>query len=158
MSRGWAVECNDAWKNLRTFCRAELFSTKAMESQAWVAEKKVMEMVRFLSTKEGEVVKVGEVVSAALFNTMTSIFMSRDFISFEDDDEDGGMKGGLVRKMVMTMVALNLDDFYPIFNGLCCYLDRLIVGASTAQCESCKKRCSGGGMPTVSSMIKSAKS
>ena len=127
-----------------------------MESQAWVAEKKVMEMVRFLSIKEGEVVKVGEVVSAALFNTLISIFMSRDFISFEDDDEDGGMKG-LVRKMVMTMVAPNLDGFYLIFNGLCCYLDSLIVGASTAQCESCKKRCSGGDRPTVSPMIKLAK-
>ncbi|RVX09181.1 (S)-N-methylcoclaurine 3'-hydroxylase isozyme 1 [Vitis vinifera] len=39
-----SVECNGAWKNLRTVCRAELFSTKVMESQAWVGEKKVMEM------------------------------------------------------------------------------------------------------------------
>ena len=119
-SLGWAVECNDAWKNLRTVCRAELFSTKVMESQASVAEKKAMEMVRFLGTKEGKVVKVGEVGFAALFNTMTSVFMSRDFISFEDDDDDdkdGGMKG-LIRKMVMAMAAPNLDDFYPVFSGL----------------------------------------
>ncbi|KAJ9706595.1 hypothetical protein PVL29_001858 [Vitis rotundifolia] len=117
MSLGWAVECNGAWKNLRTACRAELFSTKVMESQAWVGEKKVMEMVRFVSTKEGEAVKVGEVVFATVLNTMTTILMSRDFISFEDDNKDGGMKG-LVRKMLMAMAAPNLDDFYPIFSGL----------------------------------------
>ncbi|KAJ9706597.1 hypothetical protein PVL29_001860 [Vitis rotundifolia] len=110
MSLGWAVECNGAWKNLRTVCRAELFSTKAMESQAWVGQTKVMEMVRFVSTKEGEAVKVGEVVFATVFNTMSSVFMSSDFISFED----GGMKG-LVRKLVAAMSSPNLDDFYPIF-------------------------------------------
>ena len=117
MSLGWAVECNDAWKKLRTVCRAELFSTKVMESQAWVGEKKVMEMVRFVSTKEGEVMKVGEVVFATVLNTLTTVLMSRDFISFEDDNKDGGMKG-LVRKMVMAMAAPNLDDFYLIFSGL----------------------------------------
>ena len=66
MSLGWAVECNDAWKNLRTVCRTELFSTKVMESQAWGAENKVMEMVRFISTKEGEMVKVANVVVSTM--------------------------------------------------------------------------------------------
>ena len=117
ISLGWAVECNDGWKNLRTVCRAELFSNKVMESKAWVAEKKVMEMVRFLGTREGEVVKVAEVVFAALFNFMTSVFMSRDFIRFEDDNEDGGGMKGLIRKLVMAVVAPNLEDFFPIFRG-----------------------------------------
>ena len=66
MSLGWAVECNDAWKNLRTVYRTELFWTKVMESQAWGAEKKVMEMVRFISTKEGEMVKVANVVVSTM--------------------------------------------------------------------------------------------
>ena len=116
MYHGLAFKCNDAWKNLRTICQAELFWTKVMESQAWLAEKKAMEMVRFIITKEGEVVKVAEVVFAALFNFISSVFMSREFISFEDNDEDGGGMKGLIRKIILNVASPNLEDFYPIFN------------------------------------------
>ena len=35
---------------------------------------------------------------------MTSVFMSRDFIDFEEDDKDGGMKE-LIRKIVVAVAV-----------------------------------------------------
>lgn len=45
---GWAIECSDRWRYFRTLCRTELFSGKAMESQAHLREKKVMDIVELL--------------------------------------------------------------------------------------------------------------
>ncbi|RVW16402.1 Corytuberine synthase [Vitis vinifera] len=49
---GWSPECDDRWKYLRTMCRTQLFSGKAIESQACLREKKLMEVVMFLSSME----------------------------------------------------------------------------------------------------------
>ncbi|KAF8389549.1 hypothetical protein HHK36_024065 [Tetracentron sinense] len=117
LSLGWAIECNDQWKYLRTICRAELFSAKAIESQASLREKKVMEMVGFMGTKEGKVVEVGEVVFATVFNMLTNALLLKDFINLEDERVGGGMKG-LVRRISEVASAPNLDDFYPILGGL----------------------------------------
>uniref|UniRef100_F6HUH3 (S)-N-methylcoclaurine 3'-hydroxylase isozyme 2 n=1 Tax=Vitis vinifera TaxID=29760 RepID=F6HUH3_VITVI len=51
---GWSPECDDRWKYLRTMCRTQLFSGKAIESQACLREKKLMEVVMFLSSMEGK--------------------------------------------------------------------------------------------------------
>ncbi|XP_059643857.1 probable (S)-N-methylcoclaurine 3'-hydroxylase isozyme 2 [Cornus florida] len=117
LSLGWALECNDRWKNLRTICRTELFSGKAIESQACLREKKVMDMVKFLGGKEGKEVKVGELGFATLFNMLSIVLISRDFISLEKESVDGGMKG-LVGKYVELISAPNLPDFYPILGAL----------------------------------------
>ncbi|XP_059639223.1 (S)-N-methylcoclaurine 3'-hydroxylase isozyme 1-like [Cornus florida] len=117
LSMGWALECNDAWKNLRTVCRSELFSSKAIESQACLREEKVGEMVRFLSVMEGKEVKVGEVVFATVFNILSNVLVSRDFIRLEEENVDGGMKA-LARKLLEVSATPNLSDFYPIFSAL----------------------------------------
>ncbi|XP_057478829.1 uncharacterized protein LOC130766160 [Actinidia eriantha] len=41
----------------------------------------------------------------------------RDFISLDEEREDGGMKG-LVGRIMEVYGAPNLSDFYPIFGGL----------------------------------------
>ncbi|PON57809.1 Cytochrome P, partial [Trema orientale] len=64
----WALQCNERWKVLRSLCKAELFSPKAIESQTLLREKKMVEMVEFLGSREGQVVKVKQVVSATAFN------------------------------------------------------------------------------------------
>ncbi|XP_059655805.1 probable (S)-N-methylcoclaurine 3'-hydroxylase isozyme 2 [Cornus florida] len=117
LSLGWALECNDAWKKLRSICRTELFSGKAIESQACLREKKIRDMVRFLSVMEGKVVKVGEVIFATVFNMLGNVFISRDFISLEEENLDGGMKD-LVREIMEVSSAPNLSDFYPILGAL----------------------------------------
>ncbi|XP_059643793.1 (S)-N-methylcoclaurine 3'-hydroxylase isozyme 1-like [Cornus florida] len=116
-SVGWAVECNDRWKNLRTICRTELFSAKAMESQACSREKKVLDMVQFLSAKEGNEVKVGEVAFATVFNILSNLLLSSDFMSFEKEIVDRGMKA-LLAKYVELIGALNVSDLYPILGAL----------------------------------------
>nr|POE67439.1 (s)-n-methylcoclaurine 3'-hydroxylase isozyme 1 [Quercus suber] len=71
LSLGWSLECSGRWKFLRTLCRAELFSGKALESQACLQEKKVMDMVELLGTMEGKVVNIGEVIFATVFNMLS---------------------------------------------------------------------------------------
>ncbi|CAI0463344.1 unnamed protein product [Linum tenue] len=51
----WASNCsNDQWKAFRAMFRNQIFSTKAIESQAAARERKAAEMVRFLEGKLGE--------------------------------------------------------------------------------------------------------
>ncbi|KAJ4830815.1 hypothetical protein Tsubulata_021623 [Turnera subulata] len=53
-----APECTDGWKALRALCRTELFSVKAVESQSSLREKKVGEMVKYLSGSKKKCDKV----------------------------------------------------------------------------------------------------
>ncbi|XP_057978051.1 probable (S)-N-methylcoclaurine 3'-hydroxylase isozyme 2 [Malania oleifera] len=120
-SLGWALDCNDKWKLLRTICRTELFSGGALQSQACMRERKVMEMVKFLEGMEGKAVGVGEVVFGTVFNMLSNVFVSRDFISVGDETENEdmhmGMKG-LVSELIEAVSAPNLSDFYPVLGGL----------------------------------------
>ena len=59
-----APQCNERWKLLRSLCKTELFSSKAIESQAFLREKKMVEMVKFLGSKDGHVLRVKQVVYA----------------------------------------------------------------------------------------------
>ncbi|XP_050221237.1 (S)-N-methylcoclaurine 3'-hydroxylase isozyme 1-like [Mercurialis annua] len=113
----WASTCNDRWKSLRALCRTELFSNKAIESQAAMREKKMTEMVEFLSTKQGQVVNLGEVVFTCAFNTIYNLLFSRDLLSFEEEDKNSGLKKVTSRLMELT-VAPNIADFYPILSRL----------------------------------------
>ena len=117
LSLGWTLECSGRWKFLRTLCRAELFSGKAMESQACLREKKVMDMVELLGTMEGKVVKIGEVIFATVFNMLSNALLSKDFISLKDESVDGGLKG-IIRKLMEVCSAPNISDFFPILGGL----------------------------------------
>ncbi|KAJ6676260.1 CYTOCHROME P450 FAMILY 76 SUBFAMILY C POLYPEPTIDE 5-RELATED [Salix viminalis] len=54
LSLGWNGEVNDEFKFLRANCQTILFSNKAILSQSCLREKKAMDMVRFIRTKEGE--------------------------------------------------------------------------------------------------------
>lgn len=116
-SLGWSPECGIGWKYLRTICRTELFSRNAIESQTRVREKKVMEMVELISSKEGDVVNIGEVVFATVLNMLSNILVSKDFIEFKNGTVDGEMKN-LVRQMMEVSAMPNISDLYPILSGL----------------------------------------
>ncbi|KAH7864772.1 hypothetical protein Vadar_033634 [Vaccinium darrowii] len=66
---------------------------------------------------EGEVVKIGEVVFATVFNMLSNVMMSRDFIGLGEESSSGVMKS-LIRRMMEVASAPNLSDFYPILGGL----------------------------------------
>ncbi|KAI5563447.1 hypothetical protein BDE02_15G119400 [Populus trichocarpa] len=113
----WATQCSDGWKSLRALCRNELFSAKAIESQAVLREKKMGEMVGFIGRREGEVVGIGEVVLAIVFNTIANLLFSVDLIGLEDDGATTGLKS-LVWRMMKLAATPNIADFYPILGGI----------------------------------------
>lgn len=117
ISLGWSPKCGIGWKYLRTICKTELFSRSAIESQTHVREKKVMEMVELISSKEGDVVDIGEVVFATVLNMLSNILVSKDFIEFKNGTVDGEMKN-LVRQMMEVSAMPNISDLYPILSGL----------------------------------------
>ncbi|KAJ8771425.1 hypothetical protein K2173_026602 [Erythroxylum novogranatense] len=109
----WTTECTDQWKHLRALCRTELFSAKAIESQAILREKKVTEMVEVLGAREGDIVNIGEVVFATVFNILGNLLFSRDVISYEEEGIGTGLKR-LVWKMLELGASPNIADFYPM--------------------------------------------
>ncbi|KAK4365322.1 hypothetical protein RND71_016680 [Anisodus tanguticus] len=107
---GWTSECNNEWRYLRTLCKTELFSGKVLESQACLREKKVMELVEFLRSKEGRVVNLGELVFATVFNMLSNVMISKDMVNLEKEtEEDGGMKS-----LIRGIIEVDISDFYPI--------------------------------------------
>ncbi|KAJ9553385.1 hypothetical protein OSB04_017430 [Centaurea solstitialis] len=77
-------DCNQTWKGLRTLCRTELFSAKALESHSRLREQKLGHLVDFLHKNQGQVINLEDVVFITLFNTLTSIIFSRDFLDLKD--------------------------------------------------------------------------
>lgn len=117
LSFGWIVECNDQWKYLRTMCRTELFSSRALESQAGAREKMVMDVVRFINKMEGKAVKIRQVAFAANFNMLGNVMVSRDVINFEHESVEGEIYRPL-REMMEVGTTLNVSDLFPLFAGL----------------------------------------
>ncbi|KAF6133886.1 hypothetical protein GIB67_040650, partial [Kingdonia uniflora] len=113
----WASKCTDEWRNLRIICRTNLFSTKMIDSQAALRENKVKELMEFLRTNEGKVVKIGELVFITIVNTLSTLFFSKDFISLEDEGVGGEVKDN-IRRISEVGSTPNLADYYSILSGL----------------------------------------
>ncbi|KAJ9166954.1 hypothetical protein P3X46_021643 [Hevea brasiliensis] len=113
----WNPTCNDQWKSFRALFRTELFSAKAIDSQASLREKKSSEMVEFLTARQGKVINIGELVFATIFDTISNLLFSKDMIGLEDQEVASGLKS-LVSRMMELAAAPNMADFYPILEGL----------------------------------------
>ncbi|PIA35872.1 hypothetical protein AQUCO_03400038v1 [Aquilegia coerulea] len=107
-------ECNENWRLLRKICRTELFSHKMIESQAHLREAKVLDMVRFLQKKEGEVVKIVEVVFGTLFNIFGNLLFSKDVYDFEDPTGGKAEMKEHFWKLLEIGNATNPADYFPI--------------------------------------------
>lgn len=114
---GFARECNEQWKYMRSICRAGLFSNKAIQFQAKIREKNVASMVNYLHAMEGQVVNVSQVILDVVLNTMSNILFSGDVFVFGP-----GVKGArfkeLTRKYLNLLATPNLADLFPIMSGL----------------------------------------
>ncbi|XP_057950576.1 (S)-N-methylcoclaurine 3'-hydroxylase isozyme 1-like [Malania oleifera] len=113
LSLAFASECTKPWKLLRTICRTELISHKALDSQIKLREKKVMEMVEFLGKNGGKAVNVGEIVFATAFNILGHVMFSRDLVDFQGRGMGGEMKE-LITRILELISSPNISDFYPI--------------------------------------------
>ncbi|KAI3774368.1 hypothetical protein L1987_48920 [Smallanthus sonchifolius] len=78
-------ECNPTWKSLRTLCRAELFSAKALEAHSRLRQEKLGNLLDFLRSKQGQVIDTEDVVFTTLFNTLSSIIFGKDLLDFKDE-------------------------------------------------------------------------
>ncbi|KAK9159742.1 hypothetical protein Syun_006083 [Stephania yunnanensis] len=106
-------ECNENWKMLRKVCRTEVFSSKMIESQAHLREAKAMDLVEFLKGREGQVVKITEVVFGTLINIFGRLIFSQDV--FDLGDPTGGsaeMKDHIWQMLEMGNSA-NPADYFP---------------------------------------------
>ena len=81
-------------------------------------ERKVTELVEFLATKEGEVVKVMDLVFTTICNILSNKFFSMDLCDFEDEGRVGGALKDLIHKNAEFGATPNLSDYYPILGGL----------------------------------------
>ncbi|KAI7745399.1 hypothetical protein M8C21_015096, partial [Ambrosia artemisiifolia] len=92
----WSADCGDHWKLLRTLCRTEMFSPKALEAQSNLRDEKLAQMIEFLHCKKHEVVNIGDVVFTTIFNTISNVFFGKDLLDFDDKHgAAGGLKGKL---------------------------------------------------------------
>ncbi|XP_024927741.3 probable (S)-N-methylcoclaurine 3'-hydroxylase isozyme 2 [Ziziphus jujuba] len=114
----WAPECSGQWKVLRSLCRSELFSPKAIDSQANLRRTKLGEMVNFLECKEGQVVQIKDVVFTTVFNTLSTLFFSKDLVRFQDGEEESSGLKDHFKELAELAGKPNIADFYPILERL----------------------------------------
>ncbi|MFS8001328.1 putative N-methylcoclaurine 3'-monooxygenase [Helianthus anomalus] len=108
-------ECNETWKNLRTLCRTEMFSTKALEAQSILREEKIGHMLEFLHNKQGEVINIEDVVFTTLFNTLSSIIFAKDLIDLKDDyGGSNELKATLHKIIEFGGRVIDFGSFFPI--------------------------------------------
>lgn len=112
-SIGFTPECDAGWKYLRTLCRTELFSEKALQSQTSVREKKVREMVKYIRSMEGKAVNVSDVIFATVFNTVSNLLVSRDILGLDDENTRND-----IRMSFELTGATNISDLFPVLGGL----------------------------------------
>ncbi|KAI7731098.1 hypothetical protein M8C21_026404, partial [Ambrosia artemisiifolia] len=111
-------ECNQTWKNLRTLCRTEMFSAKALEAQSTLREEKIARMLDFLHSKQGEVIHIEDVVFTTLFNTLSSIIFAKDLIDLKDDyGRSDELKATLHKVIQFGGRVIDFGSFFPNLEG-----------------------------------------
>lgn len=110
-------ECDDGWRSLRNIYKSEVFSSKAMESRVTMRENKVMEMVKYIRSKEGEDIVIKDVMFVTAINILSNTSLSIDIVDFEGNGIGAGIKDS-VRKVAMLCAKPQLADLYPILGRL----------------------------------------
>ncbi|KAI3731299.1 hypothetical protein L1987_62487 [Smallanthus sonchifolius] len=108
-------DSNQTWKNLRTLCRSEMFSTKALEAQSGIREEKVGQMLDFLRSKQGQVIELEDVVFTTLLNTLSSIIFGKDMLQFSDGNGSRDwLKESLHKVIEYGSRIKDIGSFYPV--------------------------------------------
>ncbi|KAM7494521.1 hypothetical protein LguiB_029130 [Lonicera macranthoides] len=116
LNLGFMEECDDRWKNIRGVYKSELFSVKAIESQVSLREEKVGEMVNFLCSKQGQVLKIKEIVHSTVLNILSNICLTTDLVDFEGKGLGEGLSG-YIRGFAALGGTAVLHDFSPMSSG-----------------------------------------
>ncbi|XXG76071.1 hypothetical protein AAC387_Pa08g0500 [Persea americana] len=113
-SLAFSFDCSEQWKRMRTVCKTELFTTRMLDAQAHMRERKVGELMGSLLLKRGGVVQLGKLVFGTVFNIMSNVVFSRDAFDLVDQEENKAsrLKFGVSRALELGLVP-NLADYYP---------------------------------------------
>nr|AKH61487.1 NMCH CYP80B1 P450 N-methylcoclaurine hydroxylase from Eschscholzia californica [Expression vector pWCD2353] len=107
-------DCTETWKNLRKVCRTELFTQKMIESQAHVREKKCEEMVEYLMKKQGEEVKIVEVIFGTLVNIFGNLIFSQNIFELGDPNSGSSEFKEYLWRMLELGNSTNPADYFPM--------------------------------------------
>ncbi|KAF5780010.1 putative cytochrome P450 [Helianthus annuus] len=114
MNLAFTSECDDNWRFLRNIYKTELLSGKALESGAKMREKKVMEMVKYLASKEGQDIVIKDVVFVTAMNNLGNALLSIDLVDYEGNGIGRGVMDA-IRRLIMLIAQPQLADMFPIF-------------------------------------------
>lgn len=76
-------------------------------------ENKVMEMVKYLSSKEGEDIVIKDVMFVTAMNILGNASLSIDLVDYEGNGIGAGIMDA-VRRFIMLIATPLLADLYPI--------------------------------------------
>ncbi|KAK6115349.1 hypothetical protein DH2020_007618 [Rehmannia glutinosa] len=112
-------DCSKSWKLLRSIGQNCGFSSKAMESNAWIRKAKVMDLVSHLQTNEGKVANLEDMMFATLANIISTALTSRNLFDIhgQENNEYKDMMA-LVNEVIEKTTTLGLVDFLPILKGI----------------------------------------
>ncbi|KAG5558525.1 hypothetical protein RHGRI_008458 [Rhododendron griersonianum] len=109
---------DDQWSRMRSVGRSELFSGKAIESQATLWSEKIDEMVEDLRAEAGSVVEIEEKAYVVTLNILGNLIFSGDLVGFDGKGLHGeGLHGemrGLIRGFADLDLTPNLTDLFPV--------------------------------------------
>ncbi|KVI07175.1 probable (S)-N-methylcoclaurine 3'-hydroxylase isozyme 2 [Cynara cardunculus var. scolymus] len=110
-------DCNQTWKTLRTLCRTEMFSAKALGSQSRLREEKIGKLLDFLQQKEGQTINTEDVVFTTLFNTLTSIIFGQDLLDLKDEHGAlDGLKESIHKIIEYGGRVKDIGAFFPVLD------------------------------------------
>ncbi|KAK4358471.1 hypothetical protein RND71_020700 [Anisodus tanguticus] len=109
-------ECDENWKKVRSMYQIVLFSHRAVGSQVNIREKKVMELVNFVASKEGQLVNIKDIAFITILNILSNSTISIDLVDFEGKGIGEGMRQW-IRNYTKLEGVPQLADLYPILDG-----------------------------------------
>ncbi|KAK6154675.1 hypothetical protein DH2020_008923 [Rehmannia glutinosa] len=81
-------DCSKSWKLLRSIGQNCVFSSKAMESNAWIRKAKVMDLVSHLQTNEGTIANLEDMMFATLANIISTALTSRNLFDIHGQENN----------------------------------------------------------------------
>lgn len=107
--------CNDGWRMLRNIYKSEFSSRKTLEANAKMRENKVMEMMNYLGSKEGEDIIIKKLAFASSVNILGNASLSIDLVDFEGNGIGASIMESLTRLAGLANMPL-LADMFPILS------------------------------------------
>ncbi|KAI7753942.1 hypothetical protein M8C21_033142 [Ambrosia artemisiifolia] len=110
-------ECNQTWKSLRTLCRTEMFSAKALDTHSRVREEIFAKLIDFLRKKQGHAINMEDIIFTTLFNTLSSIMFAKEFLDFPDENESHDWLKESMHKVIEYAGRIkDFGAFFPVLN------------------------------------------